>query len=916
MTIRATPELIEERVRAVAAKHTTGPVRALALRADPVWDGNGLNVDGQSVRVIPCNSPLAVRTALAQFGDDATTIETILVVLCDLADRDLGDDLLSRFTRPRVEPLEPWSAVRSLFGVRELDAAFGEPHNAWLASALLAYAPASEASQSLQGTSLTLDVAFRALSGRILGTQDFDIDGILKRSRWPSPFAELTATPDDVQSKLLDAFAIRNGPLGILVSAILRAGRGAELIPLGIAARAVFGDGDVPLGVAVGRFEARCGDLHIDPLVGIALAVHAESLVQELFVSNVVEANRLVAEAESIAASIDAPHASASDLLQSGFDARLRDCAGMIDSVVTNKTDSTLQFAVMREALVRAGQHALVAHSNGLLRVEHARMAARLAAWLISDEASDASGFADAAVRYATESSWVDRARRRLWRGDSDAEISAVYSRVVDAVVARRSRENKRFAELLKNWSETPTDPSLVASEGLVPLEDVLHATVGPLAQSIPVLFVVLDGCSLPTFSELSEQFAIEGFREIARSHGGMLRRAIGIAVLPTVTEVSRASLLAGKLDQGGQDHERRHFDSNRELRVDNREPVIFHQNALRGPAGTALAPVVTQAMRADGAPVVAVVINTIDDQLKRGDFTSEYRLSDLGELHGLLADARTHGRAVVITADHGHVLAQPSDGGTGAFVGGGEGGERWRAADRAPTEGEVLLQGPRVLLGKGGGVIAPWLDDYRYGAKAGGYHGGATPEEVLVPLAVYLPAGQDEPEGYGPVDANTPLWWNIRVPIEEPSRAELPEISPRAKGRGRAKVPSVDQTTMFDPPEVAQPRTAPSEPIWIQRLLTSEVWEAQRSANARARLDAAQVSRVLESLHRRGGLAPFAAIVTEAGIPQNRVDGFLAVLARQLNVDGYVAFEVDTATREVRLELAVIAQQFGIELS
>src|SRR5207248_2215840 len=167
--------------------------------------------------------------------------------------------------------------------------------------------------------------------------------------------------------------------------------------------------------------------------------------------------------------------------------------------------------------------------------------------------------------------------------------------------------------------------------------------------------------------------------------------------------------------------------------------------------AGLQLAADVEAALEASGPAVIGAVINTIDDQLKRGTFADELRLEDLHVLVTLLDVARTHGRTVVISADHGHVLAQPDDGGTGAFQGGGTGGERWRVADRAPGENEVVLRGERVLLGGEAGVLAPFDDDFRYGAKAGGYHGGATPDEVLVPVAVFMPAGIDPPVGWEP---------------------------------------------------------------------------------------------------------------------------------------------------------------------
>jgi hypothetical protein len=907
VTLQATPELVAERVRAVVTKHQSGPVRALALRSEPLWTAGDIVVDGLHVRVVPCHSPLAVRAALANLDDDGAGDHSILVVLCDLGDADLGQDVLARFTRPRVESLEPWSAVMARFQARELDAAFGDPEYGWLADALLRFVTPETAEGYARGGVLTLDAALRSLARAVLDAPDFEIDAVLAASRT----ASASFSAHEALGPLMRAFAARNGALGELIADVVMSGNGADLLAMGVVARAVYGDGTYDGGVAAGRFEATCGNARIEPMVGVAMAARTEAIVRALFDSDRDAANEILAEADALATRVEAPRVGDSDLLTAGFAARLRKCADLVANVLTEPDGVTELLAALRPALDRANRHVEVERSNGDLRIAYARMAARLAAWLSTSDSRHAdAGFADACRVYVDDGAWVDRARRRLWYGDSDAAISEIYRTVVDRVVERRADGNKQFAELLAGWTVTPDDAPL-SRAGLVSVEQIVPTIVGPLAKTVPVLFIVLDGCGLPTFVELAEQFATEGFREVAPDDND--RRSVGVAALPTVTEVSRASLLAGRLDTGGQEHERRQFAGNAALEIDGRKALLFHQNVLKGPAGQALAAPVVTALNPEGPSVVGAVVNTIDDQLKRGVFASEYRVRDLEVLHWLLEAARTAGRVVVISADHGHVLAQPLEGGAGEFAGGGAGGERWRVADRSTEVGEVLLRGPRVLLGDEPGIIAPWVDDYRYGAKAGGYHGGATPEEVLVPVAVLVPAGLEPPKGWDFADEVAPLWWDVRVPVGEDNAIANPPV---AKPRRRTSTrPGPEQGSMFDADRHVGQLARNSEPPWIDRLLGSEVWKAQRGAAGRARLDEARVRNVLSVLHRRGGVAPFPALTAGAEIPASRLDGFLAVLARVLNVDGYVALDVDVRAREVRLEVAILAQQFEIEI-
>ncbi|MFE9848527.1 hypothetical protein ACFYPN_06895 [Streptomyces sp. NPDC005576] len=73
--------------------------------------------------------------------------------------------------------------------------------------------------------------------------------------------------------------------------------------------------------------------------------------------------------------------------------------------------------------------------------------------------------------------------------------------------------------------------------------------------------------------------------------------------------------------------------------------------------AGHFLAPELLLALASDA--VVGVVLNTIDDALDSGQQGQRiaWSLHDVTYLRELLAAARSYGRPVVLTSDHGHVL-------------------------------------------------------------------------------------------------------------------------------------------------------------------------------------------------------------------------------------------------------------------
>ena len=199
---------------------------------------------------------------------------------------------------------------------------------------------------------------------------------------------------------------------------------------------------------------------------------------------------------------------------------------------------------------------------------------------------------------------------------------------------------------------------------------------------------------------------------------------------------------------------------------------TLFHKDDLRAPAGAAVNPEVSAAI-ASPAKVVGVVLNTVDDTLAKHDPDgTRWSVDTIQHLAPLLEVARQHGRTVVITSDHGHVVERGGRSEPRQLA-----DTRWRPAATGPAgPDEVLLTGSRVLAG-GGSIVAPWVEDLRYGHKAAGYHGGASAAEVTIPLLVF--AGNDvdlAPAGWQPAGEQAPSWWEGAA---EPAVGDGPRATP-----------------------------------------------------------------------------------------------------------------------------------------
>jgi hypothetical protein len=565
-------------------------------------------------------------------------------------------------------------------------------------------------------------------------------------------------------------------------------------------------------------------------------------------------------------------------VLASGLDARLGDLASAL-TWWTEQRGADARAAVEKRAR-RVTAHRFTERD----RAEAAAMAARVVRWLDTDEVTPGD-LAAASRRHRDAGGHADWALTALDRVEPHGALSEAYRAVASLGRERRERESQTFAALLRDCGAQPPE-----SGDLVVVEQVLELVAGPVAAGAPTLVVLLDGMSVAVFAELIEDVRRQGWRPVESTRGPL---PLALATVPSLTTYSRASLLCGRLTKGDQTAERARFAAHPALRVvsqTDRPPVLFHKAGIPGQALEADVAPLQEAIADPDRRVVGVVVNAIDDLLGKGDqvrprWTTEF----IRPLGWLLGAASAAGRAVVLLSDHGHVLERG-----GEHRASSEGGHRWRPATGPAGRDEVEIAGLRVLTG-GGRVVVPSSAELRYRPKVAGYHGGATPQEMLAPVAVLAV----EPlEGWEEAPVRRPSWWDSEPAQDAP-----------ASRRRRAEPPPMDQGALFAPPE---PMVARAAPEWTARLLASAELERQRRLAGRATLDDAVLQELLLVMDR-AGVADVDTLSARLDIGPGRVRTIVAAAQRLLNVEGYQVLVLDPTGRELRLDRRLLEEQFGL---
>lgn len=857
-------------IEKVLDRPTNGGPPVVVVHADPAAVPHVGEVRGRAVAVHGSSSPLEIRSILRSAGAGG-----VVVVLTDCERAELGDDLLARVSFRR---LDRWDAVCHLFGAERPTAELSRRER--LADALVEAAPVGKYPRVATRV-LDLETAANALLRASLGIAD-EVDGLDGLLRWlerPDVVGRIATARGQYLDDLLPALRARFGAGVDAVLAALAAGRAGDLVPMGLAAGTVHAPpaDDV---AAVVRLDERLGAHGLGGESYRAWGEAAERAVGAA--DDPARAAGWLDRGDAILRDLGAEAlAHRSKVLPAGFDQRVRAAAEALARWPAPGAD---------DAIRRVADHA--GARGAAARVERLRMAARMLRRGSLALTGLAGGLAEVASAYERDGAWLDAARTVVSRGDADPVLTEVCARLTADADRARQADGPGFARVAGAAADGVPAPH-------VGVEDVLDRVVAPLASLRPVLLVVLDGMGWPTFTEVLG--ALEGAGWSPWRRDGLSQ--VGVAALPTVTEVSRTSLLAGRLRTGDDGSERRAFASHPGLlavSAGGPAPALFHKRHLRLGGLDTRPDDVVAAVADERRRVVGLVINNIDERLKDvAQPVGAWGFGDLDPLRTVLDEARRAGRVVVVTADHGHVLDRGAEDRPPAG-----GGERWRLPAPPAGDGEVAVEGRRVVV-DGNAAVLPWAEQVRYGPRRNGYHGGLTPKELFVPLVVLSTDDLPESSGWVPTGFRRPPWWHP-APLATAAPAPATRFAPPTPTLFDLPAPAVAGS----PAPVAAP-AAGAQPGWVDALLASPVL-AERRANPRVRLADAQLCRLLAVLDAAGTMAVGAGrLAAEAELPAARIGGYVAQLQELLNVDGYGV--VTTAGDEVRFDRSLLLRQFSL---
>ena len=851
------PQLSQHVGKALA--QATGPEVFAYAWQTPWQNGDALQVGDRSIPVRFCGSPLELREALIEVSEQPQ------VVLVGFEEGELGQDVLARLFRHKLLHVDRWQMVADAFSALQIDPRlYSIP---WIPDALL---DASPRRRPQPVAVLTHDDALDACVGRLLGLSDggIDLETLLSCFEKGAPaWNELPEERRDVYRRyLLEKLgSVAGGILGAV-----SAGNGHAVVGIGLACEVLFGpslQAQADLRDARVRLEPRVGGHRLSEGDGRRWAEAAKRLV--------------LAHDESRRQAV---FRTAMDLLKAiGADAFVG-----VNSVLPEALDSRIE--VLAEALraflrnesalqevERAAEHVL-AHS--LIPRDHpgpatAHMVVRLCRREASLAAGDSASFG--VTEYLQHGAWEDWARRGLRAVRPDLLARAV-TKLLDRIAARRSDSDRRFGEQIAQRAESGAQP-----RGVLPVEVALSELVGPLAANQPIALIVLDGMSWDVYLPIALELARSGWTAWKRDKAPPSL----LATVPSVTECSRASLLAGRLMRGNSAHEKPAFAAHEGLKRASRRskpPVLLHKGELQD--GNQLSRQATELLVDPEQRVVGIVINAIDDALAKSEQVRiDWSVEAMPLLGAILAQAKSGSRAIVITSDHGHVLERNTE-----HRNVGE-AERWRPATGEVSQGEIRIGGPRVKALIGSDVIVPWSESIRYSTKKNGYHGGVTLQEMLVPFGIWTTEASPA-QGFVPDILVPPDWWTAE---RDPQFvAEKPK-------------PTVKKSQTEDL------FAAPRKNTWIEELLASEMLMRQRERVGRIALDDQRLRQLLNCLDERGGRANVELLAAAIQQPQLRMRGVLSIMQRMLNVDGYPVVAMEPASNTAILDLRLLRTQFEI---
>ena len=895
MTMTA-PSLAQIKAQVAAIRQKVPQAQVIGIHSIGRWAGEPTVRDSDECYAIhQCDSPLSFRLALRQ----PTTEQTTKVLITSLSEQDLGDDILLRLAKRRLFQIDPWQIVRSLFDAHAVDPRLSQ--HAWIAESLLELIPGT-GYPAARGGFLDSETVWPLLLRQAvsLGSESPDLTALLKWSLDTDGTSRFRRCAEAFRRGATNWLTEKAGPVAALLLHCIERLERPDAVPIGLAAGVVYHPN------ALGKLDRASGKLEERFLGGKSPeAEHmqrwgaaATEVVRALRDAESRTYRQTLQRADEILRDVKADEmAWLSDTSTLGFDQRLARVGDTLSGVLERGSWDLLDG--LYEARQQMRRHDQSAQETR--RLERVDMSVRLLRWLGSQDQSNKGpdSFADAANAQLREGGFLDWARLSLRSGDPVRKLSEAYARLFDQVRQRREQQSQVFAKLLTDWTAAGSK-----GDEVIPVERALEEIIAPLAAEGLVLVIVIDGMSVAVCRELLAD--VTRHEWIALSEPGRNFNRPGLATIPSVTEFSRTSLLCGRLRQGTQEDEKVGFAEHAALVERSRSgspPVLFHKAGLQELDDSVLAAEVRKEIASTHRRVVGVVVNAVDDHLLKGEqIDTRWSRDEIKVLPALLHEARIARRLVVLISDHGHVLDCQAEG--RPFRDDLAGGERWRSAIGNAGDDELLIAGSRVLA-KGHRLMASWSERVRYGIKKNGYHGGLTPQEMIVPIAV-LSSTDDFPKGWSEQPIDTPIWWDEPSPMRTTKGKPVPKLKP---------IKPQPSGMLFDVEEIepASKVVGVSVPKWISGLLASPVFEDQKRLGGRGVPADNVLSKLLSALDERGGKLTSLALARALECPAVRLPGLLAKAERIFNVDGYDVLRRDDASDTIELNRDLLLKQFDM---
>lgn len=897
MRMPLTEAQIKAQVRSIRVKANSS-VTALALRSDGPWHGpERIEIDHETHRIAFCRSDLEMRELLRTTGQAGE----FLVALCPFDAGALGEDVIARLAKRRVHPPEPDRILISLFQAAKVDERVST--NPLLTQALVEHAPA-DGYPPVAGGVLDLQTAWLELLAQVVGHRGAaaSIPGLLEATLDPEFRARLERLSFELRREFFAWAELNVDRSASWMAYLVHAGRTSDLISLGLLLELVFDPTESPdagQNAARVRLESWFGGRALDSTAARSWATASRSVIQSIQhrSGGAATVSALLSRFDALLVEFKIQEAAAkSDFSPSGFEQRVRHFAGTLERACKPLAAREFEEVKLIEAIDALQSHFQAPDQQR--RIERCQMAARLACWLPSDDTLvDGASLEQTIGFYTRSGGFVDWARAVIQEGDAEPTLNKSYDTLLARVEERTETFERQFALTLAEWTRLGAVPT----GDLLPIENALERLVGPLAAQVPVLLLVMDGMSLPVFRELIEDMLQRGKWLDCESSHPKLPRAL-IATVPSVTEISRRALFRGKLHPETSPTEQSAFGGNDRLFSlcgGQERPVLFLKGDLQTAGEAGLAAEVKEAVANTKCRVVATVLNAIDDHLSGSDQTIQrWNLDTIGPLPELLRLAAEAGRSIILTSDHGHVLEHHTTVKTGIITG----ADRLRTDGGAPVEGEIQITGGRIQQAIGRNELtAAWSRKIRYSIKKRGYHGGVSPLEIVVPLAVLVHQTQKKPEGWTEIAPSPfwPVWWRL-------SLGSKPAVS----------VPNpvaIASDVTADLDLFAHAKAKARSSAWIDTLLEGDIYAEQSKLTSRGAHDPKRVTIFLESMASRRGTIQREDLAERLGVPLLRLNGIVNDLARVFNVDGYEIVTLDSASGTVKLDFIVLKKQFAL---